>query len=84
MESYANILELNVWTSSEVTSAKQDDVTKEWTVHIKRTNADASVEDREFKVKHVVFAIGWNGGGPNIPKFPGTVCVWFLASYKQN
>ena len=69
MESYAHALELDVWTSSTVTSASQDPETKKWTVEIERTNG----EPRSFVVNHLVFAVGFGGGTPNVPQIPGAV-----------
>ena len=69
MESYAHALELDVWTSSTVTSASQDLETKKWTVEIERTNG----ESRSFAVNHLVFAVGFGGGTPNVPQIPGAV-----------
>ena len=71
MESYANALELDVWTSSTVTRASQDPETKKWTVEIERSNA----ETRSFVVNHLVFAVGFGGGTHNVPQIPGAVCA---------
>ncbi|KAF8634275.1 hypothetical protein AX17_004231 [Amanita inopinata Kibby_2008] len=68
LESYAESLELNVWTSSTVTRATQDSGSRRWTVTIQR--ADGT--ERLFRnVKHLVFATGLSGVEPNIPKIPG-------------
>ncbi|KAI0294205.1 hypothetical protein BC826DRAFT_1091694 [Russula brevipes] len=67
LESYADILELDVWTSSTVTRASQDPETKKWTVQIERENA----EPRSFIVNHLVFAVGIGGGVHNVPQIPG-------------
>ena len=69
MESYAHSLELDVWTSSAVTKASQDLETKKWTVEIDRTNAESC----SFVVNHLVFAVGFGGGTPNVPQIPGVV-----------
>ena len=69
LEIYAESLELNVWTSSTVAKASQDSITKRWNITVRR--ADAS--DRIFKVKHVLFATGFDSVEPNIPKFPAVV-----------
>jgi len=67
LESYAQSLELNVWTSSTVASASQDPTTKLWKVTVKR--GDGS--ERVFNVKHFVVAAGWGAGIPNVPALPG-------------
>jgi hypothetical protein len=69
LESYANTLELDVWTSSTVTRASQDPATKEWTVEIGRVNE----KPRTFVVNHFVFAIGLAGGTYKTPEIPGAV-----------
>ena len=67
MESYAEFLELNVWTSTEVTNASFDDASKDWLIALKR--GDGSV--REMRCKHVVMATGVSGGAPKLPRLPG-------------
>lgn len=61
-------MELNVWTSTTAMDATQDPVTKIWTVTVKRENG----EERVFKLKHIILAIGFKGDW-NIPTFPGQV-----------
>jgi hypothetical protein len=73
LESYASTLELNVWTSSTVTSATPDVSGSKWTVSIKRPDGE-----RVFKqVRHVVFATGFGGGseGIKLPKYTGMVSM---------
>lgn len=57
-----------MWTSSLVTTASQDESTKQWTVTVKR--ADES--SRILHPAHLVFAVGIGGGLPNVPVYPGT------------
>lgn len=71
LESYAESLELNVWTSSTVAKASQDSITKRWNITVRR--ADGS--NRIFNVKHVMFATGFDGIEPNIPKFHNMVKI---------
>jgi cation diffusion facilitator CzcD-associated flavoprotein CzcO len=71
LESYASSLDLNVWTSSTVTSAIPDASGTKWTVIIKRPDGE-----RVFKqVRHVVFATGLGSGdeGVKLPVYPGAV-----------
>ncbi|EPQ61348.1 flavin-containing monooxygenase, partial [Gloeophyllum trabeum ATCC 11539] len=68
LESYAHHLELNVWTSSEVVRAEQDDSTKKWTVTINRLD---SGDKRVFIVDHLICALGIGGGKPRMPIYPG-------------
>ncbi|KAJ8098844.1 hypothetical protein POJ06DRAFT_143248 [Lipomyces tetrasporus] len=65
-ESYASMLELNVWTESSLDSAVYDDVTNTWTVKVTRN--DGSVH--ELHPRHIVQATG-HSGEPNIPNFKG-------------
>lgn len=74
LEGYAKFLELNVWTSSTVVSISQDPATKIWTITIQRGNEDGTnMEERTFKVRHLVFALGWGGSTPYTPVYPGIV-----------
>jgi len=65
-EFYAKVMDLNVWTSTTVTNAFQDDKTGKWTVVV--TKQDGS--QRILNVSHVVFATGWVGE-PRLPDVPG-------------
>lgn len=67
LESYAHTLELDVWTSSTVTSVSKDSSGEIWNVTVKR--ADGT--ERVFHPKHVVFATGVTGGDPKMPAFVG-------------
>ncbi|KAI0055332.1 FAD/NAD(P)-binding domain-containing protein [Artomyces pyxidatus] len=67
LENYSHSLELNVWTSSNVTKATQDPTTHQWTLIIKR--GDGS--ERTVVVNHLVFAIGIGGGVMKMPSIPG-------------
>jgi cation diffusion facilitator CzcD-associated flavoprotein CzcO len=68
LETYADLLELTVWTSSEATRASYNDKTERWTVSVARPGKP----DRTFQVKHVVFCTGWvNGAKGYIPEIKG-------------
>ncbi|KAF9522146.1 FAD/NAD-binding domain-containing protein [Crepidotus variabilis] len=67
LESYAEALELNVWTSTTVVSATQDLNSKIWSVKVKRDDRS----ERVFTMKHVVMAFGLKGGKGYIPQYPG-------------
>ena len=70
LEYYAEAMELNVWTSTSVESVRlQDDGRYE--VVVKK--ADGTT--RTFHVAHVIMALGFGGGVPNMPTFPGQVGV---------
>ncbi|TVY54698.1 putative indole-3-pyruvate monooxygenase YUCCA3 [Lachnellula cervina] len=65
-ESYASLMELNVWTKTTISSASFDDAAKIWTITV--TRGDGTT--RTLHPKHVVFATG-HAGEAKIPSFPG-------------
>jgi cation diffusion facilitator CzcD-associated flavoprotein CzcO len=78
LESYASSLDLNVWTSSNVSNAAPDASGSKWTVAIKRPHGE-----RVFKeVRHVVFATGLGSGdeGAKLPVYLGMVSVMLSPS----
>ncbi|KAF8653690.1 hypothetical protein AX16_003840 [Volvariella volvacea WC 439] len=64
IESYAKTLELNVWTSSTVTQARQIEGGK-WSVNIRRGDSQ-----RQLVVNHLVFATGLGDKHPRVPNIP--------------
>ncbi|KAF8896687.1 hypothetical protein BD779DRAFT_1497248 [Infundibulicybe gibba] len=66
LESYADAMEIDIWTSSRVVSASQD-ASDMWHVTVKRDDG----HERVFKVKHLVLALGFGGGKGRIPSYPG-------------
>ncbi|EEB94411.1 hypothetical protein MPER_06778, partial [Moniliophthora perniciosa FA553] len=68
LERYAEFMELNVWTSSTVTSARYDTKASEWKVTVSKGDGTERVFNH---VKHVIFATGLAGGEPNMPSYPG-------------
>ncbi|KIM52907.1 hypothetical protein SCLCIDRAFT_140112 [Scleroderma citrinum Foug A] len=67
LESYAQSLELNVWTSATVLSVEPSTKGKRWSVRVVRGDG----RERVFEVNHVVFATGFGNGKPRIPNIPG-------------
>lgn len=70
LEHYAETLELNIWTRSEILPSKTsyDPKSEQWTVTI---NHDGR-EERTFTVSHVVLSTGTSGGKAWLPpKAPG-------------
>lgn len=65
LEYYVDVLELNVWNSSEVISKETqfDESTKTWTVSIDRGGKRYKFDS----VSHVVLATGLGGGHPKLP-----------------
>lgn len=66
LESYSNLMELNVWCSTELQSSQFDEANKVWTVIVRREDGSS----RTLRPKHVVLATG-NVGDAIIPQFPG-------------
>ncbi|KAL8952004.1 MAG: hypothetical protein Q9222_002050 [Ikaeria aurantiellina] len=60
-ESYAKLMELNVWNSTTLTDAKWDDTKREWTVNLERKMADGKTETRTLHPRHVIQATGHSG-----------------------
>lgn len=63
-ESYASIMELNVWTNTALISTVYDDKSKIWTVELQRGEAK-----RTLSPKHIIFCTGL-AGEPRVPSFP--------------
>lgn len=73
MENYADALDLNCWTSSKAVKAIQD-ANNMWHVTVEKGDGTT----RTFVVKHTVFAMGYWGGDPNMPQYPGMVTFVFM------
>ncbi|THV06487.1 FAD/NAD(P)-binding domain-containing protein [Dendrothele bispora CBS 962.96] len=65
LESYADLLELNVWTSTPIERAEWIESTKSWNVLVNREG-----RSRKLNVRHLVFATGFGAGRPNMPMIP--------------
>ncbi|KAJ7730607.1 hypothetical protein DFH07DRAFT_848634 [Mycena maculata] len=65
LENYAEALELDVWTSSTVVSARKN---ASWTWDVV---VDHAGKERIFKVKHLIFATGIGAGEGKLPSYPG-------------
>jgi hypothetical protein len=50
---------------------KRDPVSGKWIVEVERPG----IGKRTFKVNHVVMAIGFRGGIPKMPSYPGMVRI---------
>lgn len=62
-------MELNVWTTSTVTSTIWDPIKKHWTATVVRSTPSGQ-STRVFHPRHIVMATG-HSGEPNIPAIPG-------------
>jgi cation diffusion facilitator CzcD-associated flavoprotein CzcO len=69
-ESYATLLELNVWTSTELVDTKWNAEEQRWTVVINRTKTDGTSETRTFHPRHIIQATG-HSGKKNMPSMTG-------------
>lgn len=69
-ESYAKLLELNVWMKTTVESGSWDESEKRWSVTVKRTLPDGSAETRTLRPKHIIQSTG-HSGKANIPDIKG-------------
>ena len=72
LESYANIMELNVWLSAKITKLVENESGNGFIIDITRKDG----QKRSFTPRHVVFAVGLGGGLPNMPKLPGMVSFY--------
>lgn len=70
-ESYARLLDLNVWMRTTVEAGSWDDAAKKWTVTLNRTLPDGTRETRTLHPRHIIQATG-HSGKANIPSLPGT------------
>jgi cation diffusion facilitator CzcD-associated flavoprotein CzcO len=66
LESYATLMDLNVWTSTEFLNGHYDEDTQRWTIRVRR--ADGSI--RELHPRHF-FVAGGLFAGPKIPDVTG-------------
>jgi len=69
LESYAKVMELDIWTSSTVTSAEKD-ASGAWIVNLTRILPDRTESKRVLRPTHLVLATGLGAGAINVPKFP--------------
>ena len=67
LEVYAECMELNVWTSTEMCSATYCEEERRWTVSLRLENGEVV----QKHCRHVVVATGISGSIPNRPQLPG-------------
>ncbi|MCU1478849.1 MAG: Flavin-containing monooxygenase [Subtercola sp.] len=67
LESYAESLDLNFWTSTEFLGGSFDDEQGVWNVSVRHGGGST----RELHPKHVILATGGVGGLPRIPELEG-------------
>ena len=69
-ESYAKILELNVWTKTTLKDSHWDEEKRQWTVTLEREFPDGKKETRTLHPRHIIQATG-HSGEMNMPKIQG-------------
>ncbi|PMD13504.1 dimethylaniline monooxygenase (N-oxide forming) [Hyaloscypha hepaticicola] len=60
-ETYAKLLELNVWTSTTIKESHWDKSKGQWTVVLERKKKDGTTETRTIHPKHIIQATGHSG-----------------------
>jgi hypothetical protein len=67
LEGYAEFMELNVWTSTEMISATFNEIDTRWTLNLRQSDDCFRV----LRTTHLVMAVGGSTGVPNMPSLPG-------------
>jgi cation diffusion facilitator CzcD-associated flavoprotein CzcO len=67
LESYAEFMELNVWTGTEFLGGSYDEQSGAWTLTVRRADGD----ERQLATRHTVLATGSVSGVPRMPSLPG-------------
>ncbi|KAL8935106.1 MAG: hypothetical protein Q9216_005582 [Gyalolechia sp. 2 TL-2023] len=60
-DSYARLMELNVWTSTTLNDAQWDETKRQWKVTITRKKANGEIESRTLHPRHIIQATGHSG-----------------------
>ncbi|KAL7787003.1 hypothetical protein V8C37DRAFT_391489 [Trichoderma ceciliae] len=69
-EAYVNLLELNVWTRTQIEEAKWDGTKGLWTVVVHRQQEDGTTETRTLHPRHIIQATG-HSGHKHVPQIKG-------------
>ncbi|KAI1761222.1 FAD/NAD(P)-binding domain-containing protein [Hypoxylon sp. FL1150] len=70
LKSYAEMLELNVWNSTDIKYSSWDEKKKRWDVVLQRKKRDGTTEVRVLHPYHIIQATG-HSGKPNLPRVKG-------------
>ena len=70
IQAYATLLELHIWTRTNLISSQWHENRKVWTVIIQRKHDDGTIEERTFYPRHIIQATG-HSGKKNIPLLKG-------------
>jgi cation diffusion facilitator CzcD-associated flavoprotein CzcO len=68
LEGYAQFLDLNVWTGTEMAGATYEESSRTWSATLR--SADGS--KRTVRCRHIVLALGASGGLPQVPELAGS------------
>jgi cation diffusion facilitator CzcD-associated flavoprotein CzcO len=76
LQNYAEIMDLNIWTNSQIDgpNAVYDENEGRWTISVLRGDGSKQV----LHPKHLMIATGISGTLPNVPKIPG------MTEFEQN
>jgi cation diffusion facilitator CzcD-associated flavoprotein CzcO len=66
LEAYVELMELNVWTGTTLTSARFDEERGQWTAQLASPDGE-----RTLTTPHLVLATGSVSGTPRMPRLPG-------------
>jgi putative flavoprotein involved in K+ transport len=78
LESYATLMDLNVWTSTTFLNGRYDEAAQRWTIRVRR--GDGSI--RELRPRHFVVAGGLYGS-PKIPALNGIETFTGVAAHSD-
>ena len=74
LKSYAESMELNIWTSATITSVRCNEKSHNWEVEVDRAGGSGpGFGKRTLYPRRLVFAIGLASGVPKMPSFKGQV-----------
>ncbi|ONH30852.1 flavin-containing monooxygenase [Pseudofrankia asymbiotica] len=82
IESYAKLMDVNVWNSTTFLRGRYDDETQRWSIHVRR--GDGSIQ--ELRPRHFVVA-GGMFGAPRVPAIKGLETyqgIWTHSDEFQN
>lgn len=69
-QSYVKLLELNVWTKTNLKDSSWDEAKKQWTITLERRKDEGRIETRTFHPHHIIQATG-HSGKKHAPTFKG-------------
>ncbi len=67
LDTYAQYLDLNIWTSTSFKGAQYDEAAQCWTATLQMKDGS----ERVMRPRHIILATGGIGGKPNVPSLKG-------------